>query len=68
MPKIKSIEESNIEQRTLDQIVIEVVPSTMKVKHFSIKLEVSLEDEIYLKTYYHHCQDNIQVDETLTEI
>jgi hypothetical protein len=40
----------------------------MKVKHFSIKLEVSLEDEIYLKTYYHHCQDNIQVDETLTEI
>jgi hypothetical protein len=37
----------------------------MKLKDFCVKLEVSLEDKVYLKTYY---QDDIQVDETPTKI
>ncbi len=37
----------------------------MKSIYFYVRPEVSLEDKIYPKTYYHHGQDNIQVDETL---
>jgi hypothetical protein len=40
--EIKSIEEFNPEQRTLDRTTIEVVPSTMKLKDLCVKPEVSL--------------------------
>jgi hypothetical protein len=40
----------------------------MKSKDVSVKPEVSLEDKVYLETYYHHSQDDIQVDETPTKI
>ncbi len=40
----------------------------MKSEYFCVKLEVSLEDMVYLKTYYIHSQDDIQVDETLAKI
>jgi hypothetical protein len=39
----------------------------MKLKEFCVKLKVSLEDKVYLETYYHHSQDDIQVDETPTK-
>ncbi len=66
--KIKSIEESNKKQGTLDQIAVKVVPSTMKSENFYVILKVSLEDKVYFETYYHHNQDDIQVDETLAKI
>jgi len=40
----------------------------MKSKDFCVRPEVSLEDKVYPKTYYHHSQDDIQVDETPTKI
>ncbi len=61
--KIKSTKESNSKQRMLNQIVIEVVPSTVKSKDICVKPKVSLEDKVYFETYYHHSQDDIQVDE-----
>ncbi len=64
MLNISSIEESNQEQRIEYQITTKVVPSIMRSKDFCVKPEVSLEDKVYLKTYYHHNQDDIQVDET----
>jgi hypothetical protein len=30
--------------------------------------ETSLGDKVYLETYYHHSQDDIEVDETPTKI
>jgi hypothetical protein len=45
-----------------------VVPSTVKLEDFCVRLKVSLEDKVYLESYYHHNQDDIQVDETLTKI
>jgi len=66
--KIRSIEEFDLEQRTLDQTITKMVPSTMKSKDFYVKLEVSLEDKVYPETYYHHSQDDIQVDETPAKI
>jgi len=45
-----------------------VVPSTIKSKDFCVKLEVSLEDKVYLETYYHHGHDDLQVDETPAKI
>jgi hypothetical protein len=45
-----------------------MVPSTMKSKDFYVKLKVSLEDKVYPETYYHHSQDDIQVDETSAKI
>ncbi len=65
MSKIKNMEESNLEQGISNQTDVKVVPSTMKLEHFCVKLEVSLEDKVYPKTYYHHNHDDIQVDETL---
>jgi hypothetical protein len=62
--KIKNIQEFDPKQGTLEPIVAEVVPSTVKSKDFCVKLEVSLEDKVYPKTYYHHSQDYIQVYET----
>jgi len=46
--KIRSIKEINLEQRISDEIVVEVVLSTIKSKDFCVKPEVSLEDKIYL--------------------
>jgi len=66
--KIRSIEESISKQRTSNQIATKVVPSTMKLEDFYVKPKVSLEDKVYPKTYYHHSQDDIQVDETTTKI
>jgi hypothetical protein len=54
MSKIKSTEESNPKQGTLDQIVVKVVPSIVKSEDFCVKPKVSLEDKVYPKTYYHH--------------
>jgi len=36
----------------------------MKLEDFCVTLEVSLEDKVYPETYYHHSQDDIQMDET----
>jgi len=66
--KIRSIKETNLEQRILDEIVVELVPLTIKSEDFCVKLKVSLEDKVYLETYYHHGHDDIQVDETLAKI
>jgi hypothetical protein len=40
----------------------------VKSKDFCVRLEVSFEDKVYFKNYYHHSQDDIQVDETLAKI
>jgi hypothetical protein len=66
--KIKSIEEFYPKQRISDQTIVEVVPSTVKSKDFCVRLEVSLEEKVLPKTYYHHNKDDIQVDETLAKI
>jgi hypothetical protein len=39
-----------------------------KTTEFNVKLETSLENKVYPKTYYHHSQANIEVDETPTKI
>ncbi len=52
--KIKNIKEFDNEQRTLNQTNAEVVPSIVKLEDFYVKLDVSLENKVYLKTYYHH--------------
>ncbi len=44
------------------------MPPIVKSKDFCVKLEVSLEDKVYPKTYYHHSQDDIKVDETSTNV
>ncbi len=62
--KIKSTEEFDLEQRISYQIVAEVTSSIMKLEDFCVTLEVSLEDKVYPETYYHHSQDDIQMDET----
>jgi hypothetical protein len=45
-----------------------VVPSTTKTIEFNVRLEISLEHKVYPKTYYHHNQTDIEVDETPTKI
>jgi hypothetical protein len=40
----------------------------VKSKDLFVKLEVSLEDNVYPKTYYHHSHDDIQMNETLEKI
>jgi hypothetical protein len=40
----------------------------VKSKDLFARLEVSLEDKVYPKTYYHHSHDDIQVNETLAKI
>jgi len=42
--------------------------STPKTIEFNVKLKTSLENKVYLKTYYHHSQVDIEVDETPTKI
>ncbi len=44
------------------------MPSIVKSEDFCVRLEVSLEDKVYLETYYHHSQDDTQVDETPMKI
>jgi len=61
--KIRNTKKSNSKQRMLNQIVIEVVPSIVKSKDICVKPKVSLEDKVHFETYYHHSQDDIQVDE-----
>jgi len=41
--------------------------STTKRTKFNVILKVSLEDKVYPKTYYHHSQVDIEVDETLAK-
>jgi len=41
-----------------------MVPSITKLEDFYVKPKISLEDKVYLKTYYHHNQYDIQVDKT----
>jgi hypothetical protein len=45
--KIISIEEFDPQQGTLDQITIEVVPSTMELEDFCARPKVSMEDKVY---------------------
>jgi hypothetical protein len=59
MLKLRSTKESYPKQGTLDQTTTKVLPSIMKSEDFCVKLEVSLEDQVYLETYYHHNQDDI---------
>ncbi len=66
--EIRSTEESNLEQRISYQTTTKLVPWIVKSKDFCVRLEVSFEDKVYFKNYYHHSQDDIQVDETLAKI
>jgi hypothetical protein len=66
--KLRTTGEFDIEWRTLDQIATELKPLTIKSKDVCVRLKVSLEDKVYPKTYYHHNQDDIKVDETPTKI
>jgi hypothetical protein len=66
--KIRSTKKYDSKQRTSNQTTTEVVLSIVKSKDFCVKSKVSLEDKVYLETYYHHNNDNIQVDETPTKI
>jgi hypothetical protein len=68
MSKIKINEESKPQQGTLDLGITKVVFSTTKPKDFYVRSETSFEDKVYPKTYYHHNQADIEVDETLTKI
>jgi hypothetical protein len=45
-----------------------MVLSIVKSEDFCVRPKVSLEDKVYLETYYHHSQDDIQVDDTPTKI
>jgi hypothetical protein len=45
-----------------------MVVSTIKTKEFNVKPNISLEDKVYPKTYYHHSQVDITMDETLAKI
>jgi hypothetical protein len=66
--EIKSTKEFDSKQRTSNQITTQVVFSIVKSKDFCVRPKVSLEDKVYLETYYHHSQNDIQVDETPTKI
>jgi uncharacterized membrane protein len=68
MSKIRINEEFELKQRTSDQRITKVVLSTKKLKDFYVKPEISLEDKVYPKTYYHYSQANIEMDETLAKI
>jgi hypothetical protein len=45
--KFKSTEESDPKQGTLNHIVVEMVPSTIKSKDFYVRPKISLEDKVY---------------------
>jgi hypothetical protein len=66
--EIRTIREFDPKIRTSDQTTMELEPSIVKSKDVCVRLKVSLEDKVYPKTYYHHSQDDIQMDETPTKI
>ncbi len=37
-----------------------MVPSIVKSEDFCVRPKISLEDKVYLETYYYHNQDDIQ--------
>jgi hypothetical protein len=39
-----------------------------EIRRLYVRPEISLEDKVYLGTYYHHSQDDIQVDKTSAKI
>jgi hypothetical protein len=45
-----------------------MVPSTINTTKFHVKPKISLEDKVYPKTYYHHNQANMEMDETPTKM
>ncbi len=51
--KIKIIEKFELVQRTSYQRVVEVVFTT-KSEDLYVRPKISLEDKVYLETYYHH--------------
>jgi hypothetical protein len=67
MEGLTYVEEDLIQSKG-HQIVTEVVLSTMKSKEFCVRPKVPLEDKVYLEAYYHHSQDDIQVDGTSAKI
>ncbi len=66
--KIRSTKKFDPKWGTSNQIATKMEPSTVKSKDFCIRLEVSLENKVYLETYYHHSHDDIQMDEKLAKI
>ncbi len=66
--EIRSTKESDLKQKTLDQTTTEMVLSIVKLEDFCVKPKVSLEDKVYLETYYNHNHDDMQVDEILVKI
>ncbi len=68
MLEIKINKKCNPNQRSSNQGIAKMAPSTTKTINFNVRLQMSLEDKIYPKTYYHHSQANIEVDETPTKI
>jgi len=59
---------SNPKQQTSNQRVAKMVPSIINTTKFHVRPKISLEDKVYPKTYYHHSQADIEVDETPTKI
>jgi hypothetical protein len=59
---------SKLEQGILDQRVVELKASTTKITKFNVKPNISLEYKVYVKTYYHHNQVDIEMDETPSRI
>ncbi len=68
MSKVIFNEKSDPEQGTSNQGTTKVVPSTTNTTKFHVRPHISLEDKVYPKTYYHHSQVDIEVDETPTKI
>lgn len=66
--EIRISTESELEQGTSYQRTLKLMPSTIKPEDFYVKLKISLENKVYPETYYHHTQDDIEVDETPTKI
>jgi hypothetical protein len=68
MSEVRVSGESNPKQETSDQGATKVVLSTTNTTKFHVKPEISFEDKVYPKTYYHHSQADIEMDETPTKI
>jgi hypothetical protein len=54
MLEIKISKKSNPKQRISNQGIAKMAPSTIKTTEFNVRLEISLENKIYPKNYYHH--------------
>jgi hypothetical protein len=68
MSEVKVSGKSGLKQETSHQGTIKVVISTTNTTKFHVRLEISLEDKVYLETYYHHSQADIEVDETMAKV